>query len=118
MKEAVVAATVMLASALLSGCAIADRMSGTSQARELQRIGVPADALILNVWDTGITVNDDPVIGLDVSVRAADGTEYETKILKSRVSRVHLPQFQPGERVPVRVDPRDPKRVALDVYRY
>jgi hypothetical protein len=43
---------------------------------------------------------------------------YEAVIPKSRISRVHVPQFQPGWQVPVRIDPRDPSRVALDVYKY
>jgi hypothetical protein len=118
MKRQAGVTAVVLALAVISGCAAIDRMSGTSEARELQRVGEPADALVLDIWDTGITVNDDPVIGLNVRVERADGTTYEAKIAKSRVSRVHIPQFQPGQRVPVRVDPRDPKRVALDVYRY
>lgn len=118
MKQLAAAATCGCALILLSGCALVDSMSGTSEARELQSKGIGADALILKIWDTGITVNDDPVIGLLVRVELRDGSEYEAEIPKSRVSRVHIPQFQPGQRVPVRIDPGNPQRVALDVYRY
>jgi hypothetical protein len=102
----------------LNGCAIANRVSGVSEARAIQAIGESARATVLAVWDTGITVNNDPVIGLKVTVERVGRPPYEAIIQKSLVSRVHLPQFQPGSRVPVRVDPKDPSRVALDVYAY
>jgi Protein of unknown function (DUF3592) len=104
--------------AILSGCAMVDRLSGTDVARALQSSGVAAKALILQVWDTGITVNDDPVIGLRVKVEPPDGAAYFTTIPKSRISRLDIPRFQKGETVPVRFDPQNPQRVALDVYEY
>ena len=103
---------------LLAGCAVADRMSGVSEAKRLQATGMPANARILEIWDTGITVNDDPVIGLEVEVVRGDGSVYTATIPKSLVSRVDIPQFQPGQTVGVRIDPQDPAIVALDVYRY
>jgi hypothetical protein len=110
-------ALVFLA-AVLAGCAIADRMSGVSDAKRLQEAGTPATGRILRIWDTGITVNDDPVIGLEVEVARGDGSVYNATIPKSLVSRVDIPQFQPGQTVDVRIDPQDPALVALDVYRY
>lgn len=107
-----------LAAAVLSGCALVDRLSGVDVARALQKSGVAASALILQVWDTGITVNDDPVIGLRVKVERPDGTTYYATIPKSRISRIDIPRFQKGETVPVRFDPQNPQRVALDVYEY
>ena len=100
------------------GCAMIDQMSGVSEAKRLQETGESATARILEIWDTGMTVNDDPVIGLRVEVSRADGSVYTTTIAKSLVSRVHIPQFQPGSTVPVRIDPQDSANVALDVYRY
>jgi hypothetical protein len=104
--------------ATLAGCAIADRMSGVSDAKRLQEAGTPATARILRIWDTGITVNDDPVIGLEVEVTRGDGSVYNATIPKSLVSRVDIPQFHPGKTVGGRIDPQDPAIVALDVYRY
>jgi hypothetical protein len=108
----------LLLAAALAGCALADRMSGVSDAKRLQEAGTPATARILRIWDTGITVNDDPVIGLEVEVTRGDGSVYNATIPKSLVSRVDIPQFQPGQTVGVRIDPQDPAIVALDVYRY
>src|SRR5262245_59393925 len=97
---------LLIEAALASnGCAIANTISGVSETRASQKVGEPASGTVMQVWDTGITVNDDPVIGLRLTVHRATGEPYEAIINKSLVSRVHIPQFQPGWQVPVRVDP-------------
>jgi hypothetical protein len=108
------AAAASLAFAL--GCGMIDRLTGVADARDLHASGVAAEAEVLSLWDTGITVNHDPVIGLRVEVRPVDGPPYQATIAKSLVSRLDVPRFQPGQVVPVRVDPRNPARVAIDVY--
>jgi hypothetical protein len=112
------AAAVVVVAVLASGCAAIDRMSGQSEARRLQGVGIPATARILRIWDTGMTLNDDPVVGLEVEITRPDGSVYQTTIPKSRVSRVDIPQVQPGANVPVRIDPDHPLVVALDMYKY
>ena len=109
---------VILAALVSNGCAIANKMSGVSEARAIQKVGEAASGIVIEVWDTGITVNDDPVIGLKLTVQRSGQQPYEVVINKSLVSRIHVPQFQPGWQVPVRVDPKDPGRVALDVYKH
>lgn len=111
-------AALPLVFALALGCGTVDRFTGVSASRELQSTGVAADAEILSLWDTGITVNQDPVIGLKVRVQPRDGAPYEATIEKSLVSRLDVPRFQPGRTIPVRFDPRNPSRVAVDLYRY
>jgi hypothetical protein len=100
------------------GCGTIDRLTGVAAARELQASGIAAQAEVLSLWDTGITVNQDPVIGLKVEVRPADRPPYQATIAKSLVSRLDVPRFQPGQVIAVRFDPRDPSRVAIDVYKY
>jgi hypothetical protein len=111
-------ARIGLLAALLAatGCAVVNRMSGLSEAREIQAKGVAARAVVLEVWDTGITLNNDPIVGMRVKVDRGDGSPYEATIPKSLVSRVDIPQVQPGRTVPVYVGPRDPARVALGLY--
>jgi hypothetical protein len=104
--------------ALTAACGTIDRMTGVSQAKELQATGVAAPAEVLRLWDTGMTVNQDPVIGLEVEVRPADRPPYRATIAKSLISRLDIPQFQPGKVIQVRFDPREPARVAIDVYKY
>jgi hypothetical protein len=103
---------------LLGGCGAFDRLSGVSTAKELQATGIAAPAEILRIWDTGITVNEDPVIGMEVEVRPADRPPYKAKIEKSLISRLDVPQFQPGKVIQVRFDAKEPGRVAIDVYGY
>ncbi len=110
-------ATVLLAS-ILGGCAVIDRMSGVAETKRIQESGVTARARIVEIWDTGITLNDDPVIGIRAEVTRADGTTYTATIPKSLISRLDIPRFQPGAMVDVRIDPQDPSKVALDVYNY
>ena len=103
--------------ALLSGLALGCSMfnTGMSEARDLQRVGVSAQAEILSIGETGLTVNDNPVITLDVEVRPADRPPYRATIKRLLVSRLEVPQFQPGRVIPVRFDPRDPSRVSFDL---
>jgi len=103
--------------AVLPACAIIDRMSGIEDARELQMNGEPAFAKILRIWDTGMTVNNDLVVGFLLEVRRRDQPTYEVRT-KLRISRLDIPRIQPGKIIPVRIDPGDPTRVALDIYEY
>lgn len=103
---------------LATGCALIDRMSGVADTKILQETGVAAEATIVKIWDTGITVNDDPVIGMEVQVYPAEGESWRATIPKSLISRLDIPQFQPGQTVQVRFDPQDRSRVGLDEYRY
>jgi hypothetical protein len=100
------------------GCALIDRMSGVADTRSLQETGVAAEAVIVRIWDTGITVNDDPVIGMEVEVYAAEGKPWLATLPKSLISRLDIPRFQPGEIVKVRYDTQAPSRVGLDEYKY
>ncbi|HSS76699.1 MAG TPA: hypothetical protein VLV54_08125, partial [Thermoanaerobaculia bacterium] len=81
---------------ILTGCAVIDRMSGVAETKRIQESGVAARARILEIWDTGITVNEDPVIGIRAEVTRADGTTYTASIPKSLISRLDIPRFQPG----------------------
>lgn len=112
------ARTVLAAAlTLTTACAAIDRATGESEARLLRQTGTPAWATILRLWDTGITVNDDPVVGMEVEVRPSPPTEgapFRAVIPKSLISRLDVPRVQPGETVAVRYDPNDRSRVALD----
>ena len=76
--------------------------------------GVPAQATILKMWDTGTTVNDNPLVGLLLEVRPQDRPAYQVQT-QSLVSRLKIPLVQTGATVPVKFDPSDPAKVALDL---
>ena len=77
--------------------------------------GLPAQATILRIWDTGTTINDNPVVGFLLEVRPQNLPTYQAEA-KSMIPRLSIPQFQPGAIVPVKIDPQNQARVALDIF--
>jgi hypothetical protein len=80
---------------------------------KLLKTGVPAQATILQVSDTGVTVNNSPQIKLLLQVNPPTGMPYqvETKVL---ISRLQTHAYQPGMVVPVKIDPNDKDKIAID----
>lgn len=81
--------------------------------RDLMQKGEPAEATILRVTDTRVTVNEIyPVVKVLLEVRPQGRPPYraETQML---INRVDIPQVQPGMVVPVMIDPRSPQQVAV-----
>ena len=70
---------------------------------------------MLKIWETGVRVNDDPVVGflLEIDANGMEPYEAETKGL---ISILWIPQIQPGAVLPVKYDPEDPSRIALDIF--
>ena len=102
-------------SAMLSGCAVVDKMSGEGEAKRIRRIGQSAEALVLSIRDTGMTVNDNPIVAFRLQVRPPTGTPYEVET-RGLVGRLDVPQVQPGAVLPVAIDPNDSLKVALRIY--
>jgi len=82
----------------------------------ITKSGIPAQATIQNVWQTGTYVNNNPQIGFQIEVRPPTGVPYVTQAT-AIIPLVNIPQFQPGAVVPVKIHPTDPSKVILDVYR-
>jgi hypothetical protein len=82
-------------------------------AGKLQKTGISATAVILEVSDTGTTINGNPQVKLKLEVQPAHRFPYqaETKVL---ISRLQTSYFQPGSIIPVKIDPNNPKNIALD----
>lgn len=105
-------ALVVVVTALTS-CAMIDRYTGEDVNAEVRARGFPAKAEVLEIWDTGVRLNDDPVVGFRLRVMLDDGSSYEATT-KNVVSILQIPQIQPGAVLRVKVDPDDRQRVALD----
>lgn len=104
----------LLVGLALTGCTSMLTQFGGGVTDELQKNGVLASARIEEIWDTGWTINDNPVIGMKVLVLPADRPAFTATIEKTTVSRIAIPQFQPGNTVPVRFDPNNPAAIAVD----
>jgi len=92
-----------------------DTYTGEGDNKPIRESGVPASGEVLEIWDTGVRLNDNPVVGFRLLVTLADGTSYEAET-KNVVSVVHIPQVQPGAVLPVKVDRDNRDLVALDIY--
>ena len=84
--------------------------------RSVLQNGVPAQAKIMSVQQTGVMVNNQPQVAFDLEVRPPGGMPYRTQA-KAVIPIVNIPQFQPGVQVPVKIHPTDPTQVVMDVYR-
>jgi hypothetical protein len=102
---------------LLCGCmmGLIDHMTGEDQANEIRKIGRPARGRVLKIWDTGMSLNDSPIVGFRLEVHA-DGVEPFEAETKALIGRLDVPQIQPGAELAVKYDPNDHTRVALDIY--
>src|SRR5262245_27897886 len=84
------------------------------EAQQRQRIfaaGHPAQARIVQVRQTGTTVNNQPEVDLLLDVFPSNAPPYRARTSRL-VSLFEIPRFQPGATIEVRVDPTDPSRIA------
>lgn len=78
----------------------------------LRRNGRRGEAVILDLKETGTTVNNSYLVHFDLEVHPMGGPPYVAST-EQLVNRLDIPQFQPGTTVPVRYDSKR-KTVALD----
>ncbi len=79
----------------------------------LQKIGVPGTAKILEVRDTGVTINNSPQVKLIVEIKNSLGQRYNATI-RVLVSRINPFAYQPGMEIPVKIDPKNEQNVVPD----
>jgi hypothetical protein len=77
---------------------------------------VTAEAKVLEVWDTGTTVNDNPQIGMLLEVKPPVGPSFQAEA-KTLVSRLNAALVQPGITSQVIHDPEKPKRIQVQEVR-
>jgi hypothetical protein len=73
--------------------------------------GVPAEAVILKISDTGTTINNNPVVRLLLEVHPPNQPPFQAET-EQLLSRLQIPQVQPGATVQVKYDPAN-QAVAL-----
>ncbi|MBA3806570.1 MAG: hypothetical protein H0X14_12775 [Acidobacteria bacterium] len=85
-----------------------------AQAQTLIATGEPAQAKILRMWDTGTTLNDNPKVKFLLEIQPSGRAPYQAEV-KCYVSRLRLPQVQPGNVIAVKIDRQDATKIALDL---
>ncbi|MDR3387859.1 MAG: hypothetical protein P4L92_12480 [Rudaea sp.] len=109
-----IAAFVLLVMTWLALAGCLGSFFGTSMPANLREHGVAATATIVDIWDTGWSVNDEPVVGMHVQVQPPDGAAFQATIKRYVISRIAAAQPRPGQVIAVRFDPADPGIVAID----
>lgn len=108
--------SILLPALAAAGCAtLVGHYSGRTEACAILAIGTPAQATIVQLVDTGTRINDDPVVEFVLEVRPDGRAAYSART-RGLVSPLDIPAVQPGRVVPVKFDPHDPSRVALDLW--
>jgi hypothetical protein len=79
----------------------------------LQKTGIDGKALIKEVRDTGVTINNNPQVKLIVEIKNYLGQTY-TATLRTLVSRINPFAYQPGMIIPVKIDPKNDNNVVID----
>ena len=78
--------------------------------QEILLNGYPGKATIVDIQDTGWTINDDPMIKMRLSIQPEVGSAFEVQV-KATVSRIAIPKV--GDTFPVKYDPNNPGRVVI-----
>lgn len=92
---------------------LSDINAGQGQAQTLMATGLVGQATVGALRDTGMTVNDNPVVELDLQVTSPTAVAAYPVTHRQMISRLQVAQLQPGATVQVRIDPTDPQSVIL-----
>src|SRR6185503_7347917 len=82
-------------------------------AARLQKTGLPGKARVVEVRDTGVTINNNPQVKLMLEVKNSFGQKYNAQC-RVLVSRINPNMFMPGMEVPVLIDPKNEQNVVID----
>lgn len=80
---------------------------------KLLATGRRADGLITEMWDTGVTINNQPQIGMKIQVTPQMGPPFTSEVIMV-VSRLQTAYYQVGVKCIVKYDPEDTKTVAIE----
>ena len=85
-------------------------ISGVEQAQWLAQNGLEATAEVIGVQDTGATVNNNPVVMLQLKVTSSVGTQFDTSG-QTMVSRIAVPRA--GDKIKIKYNPADPTQLTI-----
>ncbi|PIS31425.1 hypothetical protein COT42_01125 [Candidatus Saganbacteria bacterium CG08_land_8_20_14_0_20_45_16] len=87
------------------------------KAKRILETGEPAGATVLSLSENSkggvVTLNDQPYLNLKLLIEAQDSQPYEVSF-DTIINRSDVPQFQPGAKFKVKIDPADPQIVVID----
>jgi hypothetical protein len=86
---------------------------GMSANQGLMKTGIPASAVILEVQDTGVTMNNSMQARLTLQVTPANRPSFQS-VATAFVNRFQVGMLVPGASVQVKYDPNDISKVAVE----
>jgi hypothetical protein len=81
--------------------------------KQLLVTGRQADGKIIEMWDTGVTMNNQPQIGMKIQVTPQTGPPFVSEVIMI-ISRLQTAYYQVGVNCIVRYDPANTKTVAIE----
>lgn len=81
--------------------------------RRIEESGTPGEAKVVSVGQTGMLINNNPVIEFDLEVILPGMAPYRTTT-RSTVPMIALPRVMPGARLPIKADPSEPSKIVVD----
>jgi hypothetical protein len=88
------------------------RILGTEDP-DVETAGLSGRATIVSLREGGPYVNQRPTITMELDVDVP-GREHFRAEARQAVGRLVIGRLEPGARIPVRVDPKDPTNVVVD----
>jgi hypothetical protein len=79
----------------------------------IQQHGTPGEAKVVSLGQTGMVVNNNPVVEFDLEVTLPGMAPYRTTT-RATVPMVALPRVMPGARLPIKADPSEPSKIVVD----
>lgn len=90
-------------------------LKGSAERSRILASGIPAQATILRIWETGMRVNHQPQVGFQLHIHPQQPMQPYVTEATMIISELMIPRIQPGAVVAVKIDPADPRKVALDI---
>jgi len=103
---------VTIVSLAIPGFILFKLFKGRQQADKIRATGIPAQAQIVALADTGMKINDNPRVQLTLMVHPTGGQPYQASCTMT-ISLLQIPQFQPGAWIQVKYDPANPMNIAV-----
>jgi hypothetical protein len=115
MRQLVGRANAMERPSMLDGIRQANAlMEQTGEQQRLLMSGIPGRARIDAAVDTGVTLNEQPVAELTLTVEVPGMSPYQV-VSRQPIPRLMAASFAPGQTVPVKVDPANPTSLTVDL---
>jgi hypothetical protein len=92
-----------------------ETMAQQQQAAQLMATGLPGKATLTQYRDTGMTINDNPQVEMDLTV-TIEGREPVQVSHSEMVPRLMISRLAPGATYAVKVDPADTTKLVIDWY--